>query len=141
MSTHSTIAMLYKDGTVKSIYCHFDGYLSGVGKCLLDNYSGIENVDKVKQMMELGDMSVLDTEVNPTGEHSYENPEAGVSVFYGRDRGEEETEGFEYENYESFLAKGYKEYYCYLFIETMGLWEYLNDGALILLEDAKEQEE
>jgi len=34
MATRSRIAIENQDGTVTSIYCHFDGYLSGVGKLL-----------------------------------------------------------------------------------------------------------
>ena len=38
MGTRSTISYLYADGRISTIYCHFDGYLSGVGKELLDHY-------------------------------------------------------------------------------------------------------
>lgn len=56
MSTRSRIAMIYEDDTVKSIYCHFDGYPSGVGKTLTNHYI---NPEKVKALMELGDISSL----------------------------------------------------------------------------------
>ena len=35
MSTRSNIAIKRKNGTVESIYCHWDGYLSYNGKILL----------------------------------------------------------------------------------------------------------
>jgi hypothetical protein len=38
MSTRSRIAIENHHGTVTSIYCHFDGYLEGVGKKLFNHY-------------------------------------------------------------------------------------------------------
>jgi hypothetical protein len=34
MSTRSRIAIENQNGSVTSVYCHFDGYISGVGKTL-----------------------------------------------------------------------------------------------------------
>lgn len=42
MSTHSTIGVANRDGSIRAIYCHFDGYLKGVGTCLVlehDSYA------------------------------------------------------------------------------------------------------
>lgn len=36
MSTRSEIARINSDGTVNKMYCHFDGYFSGVGKDLIN---------------------------------------------------------------------------------------------------------
>lgn len=60
MSTRSAIGITNEDGTVFGIYCHWDGYLEGVGKTLFENYnSGI----KVRDLMALGDISSLDIEI------------------------------------------------------------------------------
>jgi len=59
MATRSLIAFDNHD-TVTSIYCHFDGYLSGVGKVLLENYT--LDVDKVEELMDGGDISVIGLE-------------------------------------------------------------------------------
>ena len=56
MSTRSAIGMLRDDGSVYGIYCHFDGYLSGVGKNLFDNYN---STTKVMQLLLAGNVSVL----------------------------------------------------------------------------------
>lgn len=71
MSTHATVTQKTDDG-YRSIYVHFDGYYSGVGHTLFHHYNTAE---KVKQLIDLGDCSVL----APTLENS---------VFYHRDRGE-----------------------------------------------------
>ena len=40
MSTRSSIAVQNPDGTVAAVYCHFDGYLEGVGFELAAGYQG-----------------------------------------------------------------------------------------------------
>lgn len=56
MSTRSNIAIKEKDGKVKVVYCHFDGYYDGVGKTLLEHY----NSEKLaRQIIETGDFSSL----------------------------------------------------------------------------------
>lgn len=86
MSTRSNIAIKRKNGTVESIYCHWDGYLSYNGKILLENY---KNIDKINRLFELGDISSLRKETEPTGEHTFDAPQKNVTIFYGRDRGED----------------------------------------------------
>ena len=44
MSTRSRIGMINPDGSVSSIYCHFDGYPEGVGKTLHDNWNDINDI-------------------------------------------------------------------------------------------------
>lgn len=39
MSTRSTIAYENADGTIKKVYCHYDGYLEHNGKILAEHYS------------------------------------------------------------------------------------------------------
>ena len=62
MSTRCRIAIEDKNGKVRSIYCHHDGYLQGrysVGQILLNHY---KNKAKINALMELGDLSSLGTE-------------------------------------------------------------------------------
>ena len=88
MSTRSNIAIELEDGTVKSIYCHFDGYVGYVGQTLFEHY---QDRKKVEKLIELGSISSLYPEVDiPNGsKHSFEKPEDGITVAYHRDRGEE----------------------------------------------------
>lgn len=55
MSTRCMIGYKDKDG-IKAVYCHHDGYWSGVGNTLLKWY---KDERKVRQLMELGAMSSL----------------------------------------------------------------------------------
>ena len=94
----STNAFLYaphtfnEDGSVatwKSIYVHFDGVLKWVGKTLAENFT---DGAKVESLFDLGDVSVLAPEITrPTG-HKFESPVKGFTIFYGRDRGDADTE-------------------------------------------------
>jgi hypothetical protein len=72
MATRSRIAIENQDGTVTSIYCHFDGYLDGVGKKLFNHYDR----EKTEKLMELGDISALGESILWT-------------IAYHRDRGED----------------------------------------------------
>ncbi len=57
MSTRSRIAVLQEnDGSVKSVYCHWDGYLSGVGVTLLNHYNTYQRANAV---VALGGLSSL----------------------------------------------------------------------------------
>ena len=88
MSTNSRIGMVQKDGTVKSVYCHWDGYPSNNGAILLKHYTDPE---KVKKLIELGDLSYIGKEVEPAEgqKHDFENPAMDVTVAYHRDRGKD----------------------------------------------------
>lgn len=109
MSTRSRIGMVNKDGSVTSIYCHFDGYPSNNGAILLKHY---KTAKKVKELISLGSISSLHENVSPDpnggtlrelknvkgewlwvetpakGRHDFDHPQKGVVVAYHRDRKE-----------------------------------------------------
>lgn len=60
MSTRSRVGIKEKDGTVRSVYVHFDGYVAGVGKTLYESY---QDADKIEQLINLGDMSSINSEI------------------------------------------------------------------------------
>ncbi len=43
MSTRSRIAFKSSHGEIFSIYCHYDGYETGVGACLIEKYNDFVN--------------------------------------------------------------------------------------------------
>ena len=87
MATRSRIAIENENGSVTSIYCHYDGYPSYVGKVLMEHYTDHE---KVKKLIALGDISSLYENVDiPEGvKHNFENRVDGITVAYHRDREE-----------------------------------------------------
>lgn len=90
MGTRSNIIGKLSDGTWKRIYCHWDGYLEHNGDILFRHYS---QQDKVDALLAPGDMSSLEPDCSRPSGHSYGSPVKGHCVYYGRDRGEEGTEG------------------------------------------------
>lgn len=130
MSTRSTISLEFKDGTVKSIYCHSDGYLSHNGSILLSFYN---DINKVKEMINLGSMSSLDKNISVPSNitHDFNNRVKGVCTFYGRDRGEKDTQPTKYNNlYEKI--KDHLEEYDYVFSEKRNKWFLINHDTLKL---------
>ena len=87
MGTRSRIGLVAANGKVKSIYCHWDGYPTGVGKKLLDNYS---DPASVKALLALGSISSLQENLapEPGTTHQFGDAQDGVTVAYHRDRGE-----------------------------------------------------
>lgn len=56
MATRSIIAAKQDNGTFKAIYCHWDGFVQGVGKILFDHY---KDKKMVNQLLSLGHISAL----------------------------------------------------------------------------------
>ena len=102
MSTRSRIGIIrLKPGSgnveVESIYCHFDGYPTGVGAKLRDHWMTPEKVDA---LIALGDLSQLSEELGEdigTGRFDMRytaeggDPHPTWTMAYGRDRGEVEA--------------------------------------------------
>ena len=60
MATRSTIAKLGKDGIIKVVYCHNDGYLEYNGKMLNEYY---QDESKVDELLAHGDISSLNKNI------------------------------------------------------------------------------
>jgi hypothetical protein len=119
MATRSNIGIVNLDKSITGIYCHWDGYPEYVGKMLLNHYT---DVDWIHMLMDLGDLSILSENMNPTGPHSFNNPQKGVCVAYGRDRGETGTNSRTFEDMGEFEHFGSGVDYQYLFED--GKWMY-----------------
>lgn len=93
MSTRSNIGIIEGDGAAEAVYCHFDGYFGGAGATLSEHYTTAE---KVRALVALGELSQLGEQVAPPDDvpHSYRRAADGVTVAYGRDRGEADVAGY-----------------------------------------------
>lgn len=109
MGTRSIIGVETVSG-VRAIYCHWDGYLSGVGQTLLEHYS---SQGRVEQLIALGNLSSLGKciEPNPAITHSFIEPQEDVCVAYERDRGELGQEAREFEDVSSMVWYFDEPYY------------------------------
>jgi hypothetical protein len=86
MSTRSGIGIEKEDGTVVGVYCHSDGYPTGVGMILQEHY---REPTKLSSLVALGDISSLDQDIGE--KHPFSDRPKGSSTFYGRDRGDTGT--------------------------------------------------
>ena len=87
MSTRARIGLRSEDDSVVSIYTHWDGYPEHHGPILLNHYN---TKAKVKELLALGDLSVLGEDVGIKQEFDTPPPKDGrtMCLAYGRDRGE-----------------------------------------------------
>ena len=130
MATRSNIGIVNLDDSITAIYCHWDGYPEYVGKMLLNHYN---TDDIVNGLMNLGNLSILSESLHSTtginlysdnNRHTFNNPQDGVCVAYGRDRGEQNVDSVIYEDlgqYEDMAGDTLAEYH-YLFDD--GKWMY-----------------
>jgi len=92
MATRSIIAKLDDKG-VQAIYCHNDGYLSNNGKILDQHY---QNEVKVDNLIAQGDASSLKDTIEDT-------------IFYMRDRGEEDKHAEQFNDENVLLKYAFEE--------------------------------
>jgi len=129
MGTRSMIGIENPNtGVVKSIYCHWDGYLQHNGSILNKHYS---NSPKVNNLIALGDLSSLRAEIGE--KHSFSRLDSDLSdaewdklygdmcTFYTRDRGETAP----YKRFDN--AKDAVDYYDGSWCEYFYLFKYDED--------------
>ena len=124
MGTRSRIAVMHGD-VCKSVYCHWDGYLSFNGQILQEHYDSA----KANQLVALGDLSSLRADIGE--KHAFSKFEFGIEhrvhnedwcTFYGRDRGESDTEFKVAHTFEEFLEQCYNSGAEYYYIMRDGTW-------------------
>ncbi len=135
MATSATISYERPDGKIRSIYCHWDGYIEGVGKTLIEHYNG-SNLDA---LMDLGDLSILGNipQSDAKGWDISAPRDDDYCLSY-RDRGETDTDAVEYADFNEFKEKAYLQEYNYLY--CYNTWYVLTDSvddALPLADEIK----
>lgn len=127
ISTRSYIAKKIGEDAYLTIYCHADGYLTYNGAMLLDHYNTPERVDA---LLALGDLSTLQEKLEPDPNlpHSfdYNKRQKSVTVAYGRDRGDSETEARVATLADLNDESNWTEY-VYIFDEN-NKWKYFKTG-------------
>ena len=127
MGTRSRIGVMHGD-LVKSVYCHWDGYIAHNGKILQDHYTSAQ----ANELVALGDMSSLrptigvehafshyDVEMN---QEEYTKLYGEMTTFYGRDRKEQNTEFKVAHTFAEFLEQCDNCGAEYYYIIKDGVW-------------------
>jgi len=140
MGTRSMIAIqnpYRKD--IRAVYCHWDGYLEHNGAILQKHYAASP---KVNNLIALGDISSLRAEIGekhafsrlevPMDDEAYDKLYGDMTTYYGRDRGESNTEFRVFKNLadacEFYDHSGAEYYYVYKYTKasdyTTGEWHF-----------------
>ena len=128
MGTRSRIGVMHGD-KVKSVYCHWDGYLEFNGRILQEHYDSA----KANHLVALGDLSSLRQDIGEKHEFSpfnqqelsleeFERKFGNMCTFYGRDRGEKGTEWQVATTFDQFLEQCYNSGAEYYYIMKDGVW-------------------
>jgi len=123
MATRSYIGVQKPDGSIEAVYCHFDGYPQGVGHTLHTHYNSLLAAASI---LELGDLSYLAEKLapEPGQDHKFGNAVEGVTVAYGRDRGEKGTEAKNFESIDKFMFYCSSSWAEYVYLFRDGAWYY-----------------
>jgi len=107
MSTRSRIGILQENGSVKSIYCHYDGYPEYTGKILANNYTSPAEVDA---LIERGDLRCV-------------NPDSSDNEHYKDTRGEEYAVAIISSDVHDYLGDAKESWGEYAYLYRDGEWE------------------
>ena len=119
MGTRCAIGYETADGRIRAKYSHWDGYPAYTGKVLEEHY---QDEQKIREMVELGSQSVIEPEIYPKGDHDFDRPEDNVTVFYGRDRGEEGCEAREFKDLAEMEEWYLNSWVEFLYLRMNGVW-------------------
>ena len=137
MATHSTISIQNNDGSIDSVYCHWDGYATHNGRILLTHYNSEQ---RVRELISMGPISSLGPEIGDKRVGFDNPPKEGVCRFYGRDiYGQLDHEPTSWHDLDSWRKFG--EEYDYIFIN--GTWRVRcsdTGGWLVPVEQQLERE-
>ena len=132
MGTRSRIGVMHGD-ICKSVYCHWDGYLSHNGAILQQHYDSA----KANHLVALGDISLLASQIGEQHPFSlHEVPEdmhgmtqdefdakfGNMTTFYMRDRNETDQEFQVSHNFDQFLELVDRSSAEYFYIMRDGVW-------------------
>lgn len=119
MGTRSLIGVMHGDNC-KFVYCHWNGYVAHNGRILQEHYDS----SKANHLVALGGISSLNRNIEaPEGaEHTLNKPAAGVTTFYGRDRGDKGMEFQSVNNFDAFLKEVSDSWAEYYYIMQDGEW-------------------
>jgi hypothetical protein len=153
MGTRSRIGVMHGD-KVKSVYCHWDGYLEHNGRILFENYT---DPFKLRDLIDMGGISSLGKVIgqkHPFGPDWNEKDlvkraavetefqaarEAGYTTFYARDRGEDVTKE-QFVDFQDYLAHHQYEEYEYILRKDGNWYVKCHDAAYVQLTEAFEKE-
>ena len=127
MATRARIGIELENGNIVSSYHHWDGYPAHLGYQLLLHWN---DAAKLEDAIKLGDASHWGKTAYPTEAHSFNAPQDGVNIYYGRDRGESNVGPVSFDNFAAFVdgfdCAGEEYAYC---LRRDGTWSMIDRYA------------
>jgi hypothetical protein len=114
MATRSRIGVQLKDGSVLSVYCHWDGYPEWNGKKLKEHFDSYE---QAAELIDGGDISSLWTDKD------WEQKEMESRTLYYAERGEGDTEPNLHNSFQSFISSVNDSWSDYAYLFADGEWK------------------
>lgn len=133
MGTRSLIAVVHGNN-YKTVYCHWDGYLSHNGRILQEHYDS----PKANNLIALGNISSLQPNIGEKHPFSqfdtdmpakeFEEKYGNMTTFYGRDREEEGQEFVTHTSKESLIEHFNDSWSEFAYIMQDGVWYVMFQG-------------
>lgn len=114
MATRSRIGVQLKDGSVLSVYCHWDGYPEWNGKKLKEHFNSYE---QAAELIDGGDISSLWTDKD------WEQKEMQSRTLYYAERGETDTEPNLDNSFQAFISGVNDSWADYAYLFADGEWK------------------
>lgn len=127
MSTRGRIGILQDDGTIKSVYSHWNNFPEGNGAILVKEYT---TKDQVEELINGGDISCLETDTDWEGNHRGE-----PFTLYYKDRGDLDCGSLLSENDADYfrLTRNCDGEYAYLFDPKSNVWGCYDMHSAVLI--------
>jgi hypothetical protein len=123
MATRSQIGLKFDDGTVLSVYHHWDGYPEALGAKLAQCYTTKE---QVADLIDGGSISTIMAKSGWDG-----TPFKQETVLYYSERGDQDTEPEQLESVDEFYiyTRRCDGEFAYLFDQVTNAWSCYNTGS------------
>ncbi|ELD1722908.1 post-segregation killing protein PndC [Escherichia coli] len=121
MTVSSTISVFCRDGVFRTVYCHLHGEPARNGRILHTHYA---TGQQAEALVEHGDIRCLGPRCDKPAGHTLQNPEDGVTAYYGRDSGfRMDSEAREYRSFREAIATESTEAVRFHYVFIDGYWK------------------
>lgn len=121
MTVSSTISVFCRDGVFRTVYCHLHGEPARNGRILHTHYA---TGQQAEALVEHGDIRCLGPRCDKPAGHTLQNPEDGVTAYYGRDSGfRMDSEAREYRSFREAIATESTEAVRFHYVLIDGYWK------------------
>jgi hypothetical protein len=117
MATRSRIGVQLKDGSVLSVYCHWDGYPEWNGKKLKEHFNSYE---KAAELIDGGDISSLWTD---TDWNHMKMEEHRTLYYVERGQEDQDVEPNLHNSFQSFISSVNDSWSDYAYLFADGEWK------------------